>query len=199
MANEKDPKDGAPQDGTKPDDGDILDPEVEAIAKDPKAVKALLEAKRAANAEAKKLRLEREEAAKAEKAKSDAALAEQGKFKELLEQEKTKGTTLAATYSKRLADLYLKIEAKAADALDEDAVVALAVRDGIKVGDDLSVEGVKEAVEALKKAKPHLFGKDEQKVAPPKGGVPAPRAPITIKPGENAPAHVDLAAAFARK
>ena len=150
------------------------------IMKDPEAVKALLEAKRAANEEAKKLRLAAEEREKAEKAKQDAALVEQGKFKELLEKEKSEKETIKQASTKRLVDMHLKAEAQAAGALDDDAVVALASRAEIKVGEDFEVQGAKETVEALKKSKPHLFGSKDQKVAPPDSGLPAPRAGFTI-------------------
>lgn len=178
---------------------DEIDPEVEAISKDPKAVKALLEAKRAANAEAKKLRLAAEESEKAEKAKADAALAEQGKFKELLEQEKGKGAKLAETFQTRLIDLHLKSEAAAAGALDDDAIIALASRAGIKVGEDFTVEGAKDAVEALKKAKPQLFGKKTEPVPPPRSSAPAPRAKFTLPAGDSTSAHEDLSTGFRGK
>ncbi len=152
------------------------DDQIAQIMKDPEAIKALLEAKRAANAEAKELRLKQEAADKVKKDQEEAALKEQNKFKELAEKKEGELTAAKSAFNKRLIDTHLKIEALAAGALDEDAVIALAGRTDIKVGENFEVTGVKEAVEALKKGKPHLFGKpDDKKVAPPRTGVPAPR------------------------
>ena len=65
--------------------------------------------------------------------------------------------------------------------------------------DDFEVVGAKEAVAALKKAKPQLFGVEDKKVAPPRTGVPAPRGGFTVKPGESTSAHEDLEAGFRSK
>jgi hypothetical protein len=153
------------KDDVKPDvkdaDGDgkvELDPEIAEIIKDPKAVKALLDAKRAANDEAKKLRLKQEAADKVQKDKDDAALAEQGKFKELAERHKGEAEILRGTLKKKAIDFELKLAAVQAGAVDPADVLALCPRTGIKISDDLeTVEGAKEAVDALAKAKPHLF------------------------------------------
>lgn len=175
------------------------DDQIANIMKDPEAIKALLEAKRAANAEAKELRLKQEALDKAKKETDEKALAEQGKFKELAEQKEREKATLKDSFTKRLIDTHLKIEAQSAGALDEDAVIALAGRADIKVGDDFEVVGAKEAVAALKKAKPQLFGVEDKKVAPPRTGVPAPRGGFTVKPGESTSAHEDLEAGFRSK
>lgn len=176
------------------------DAEIAAIMKDPEAVRKLRDAKRAANAEAKELRLKQEAADKAKKDQEEAALKEQNKFKELAEKKEGEVTAIKAASTKRLVDLQLRIEAQATGALDEDAVIALANRADIKVGDDFEVTGVKEAVEALKKTKPHLFGKAAKDIPPPKGGVPSPRGGfITKQTGEATSAHEDLSAGFAKK
>lgn len=190
----------AAEDAAKKAAGDeVIDPEVEAIAKDHKAVKALLDAKRAANAEAKELRLKQEAADKLKKEQEETALKEQNKFKELAERKGEELKTHRSAFDKRLVDLHLKIEAESAGAVDADAVIALVGRTDIKVGDDYEVGGIKEAVEALKKGKPHLFkAADDKKIAPPKSGIPAPRGQFNLKPGETTKAHEDLAAGFAR-
>jgi len=167
----------AEEDARKAEEAKLAD-----IAKNPEAINALLEAKRAANEEAKKLRLKLEELDKAEKAKEAQALQEQGKFKELAEKEKQGRETDKTAFTGHLVALSLKIEAQAAGSVDADAVAALADRSQIKVGDDFTVTGAKEAVEALKKGKPYLFGEvQDPKIAPPKTGVPSPRGGFGVQ------------------
>jgi len=142
-------------------DGSDIDPTVAELIKDPKAVEALLKAKREANDEAKKLRLKQEAADKAQKAKDDAALAEQGKFKELAEKHKAEAETAVQKLTRKQIDFELKLIAVQSGAIDPADVLALCNREGVKLAEDgESVIGAKEAVEALKKSKPHLF-KDE--------------------------------------
>ena len=160
------------------------DDQIAGIMKDPEAVHALLKSKRDANEEAKGLRLKLEGIEKAQKAADDKALLEQGKFKELAEKAKGENETMRASYTNQLVNLYLKIEAQAAGSVDADAVVALANRAAIKVSDTFEVTGAGEAVEELKKSKAYLFGKVDTKVAPVKGGVPAPRGGFGIVAGD---------------
>ncbi|MHB8053682.1 MAG: phage scaffolding protein [Candidatus Aminicenantales bacterium] len=171
--------------GDKGDAGDppAVDPTIAALMKDPDAVQKLLESKRGANDEAKKLRLKLEAKEKAEKEASDKALADQGEFKKLAEQEKANSAALKTSFTKRLVDLELRIEAQAAGCVDADAVIALAAREGIAVSEDLSqVTGAKEAVAALIKAKPYLFAKGGE------GDPPAPGAQPPAPRGGFAPA-----------
>lgn len=151
------------------------DDEIARIQKDPEAIKTLLAAKRAANAEAKELRLKQEAAEKLKREQEDAALKEQNKFKELAEKKASDLQAATSKFTDRLIAQHLRNEALAAGSVDPDAVIALADRAGIKVDESFDVAGAKEAVEALKKSKPYLFGSGEDKVPPPGAKPPAPR------------------------
>ncbi len=149
--------------------GDV-DPEVAELQKDPARIKSVLKALAKANKEAETRRLKLD-------ADEKKALEEQGKFKELAERAKTDLETAKTAFSKRLVDVLLRAEAVSLGTVDADAVMALADRTGIKVSGDgfETIEGVKEAVEALKKAKAYLFGETENKggdTPPPDGGRP---------------------------
>lgn len=171
MADEKSEKDTQdPEKGTEDGKGNAgeVDPEVAGLMKDPDALKKVLAALKKANKEAETRR-------KAEAELEKKALEEQGKFKELAEKAKGENEAMREAFSKRLMDAALRLEAQAAGTIDADAVVALANRTDIKVGEDFEVTGAKEAVEALKKSKAHLFDSGDPKVAPPPSGVPAPR------------------------
>jgi hypothetical protein len=159
-----------------------LDPKIAELMKDPDAVQNLLAAKRAANEEAKAYRLKLEAKEKAEGEAKDAALKEQGKFKELSESAVTKGATDLANFKRRLADLTIKNEAIALNAIYPDVVVLAVDRTGVKVSEDLeTVEGAKEAVAALAKAKPDLFKEPEQIGTPPPG-TPKPHLKGILQP-----------------
>jgi hypothetical protein len=146
-----------------------IDPEVLAIMKDPAAVAHLVGQKRAANAEAKEARLKLEKLEKDRKDADDKALQEQGKHKELAEKYKAEAEGLKKTYAGQRVDFELKFEAQKAGIIDAGDAVRLCDRAGLKLSDDFAaVEGAKEAVEALKKAKPYLFGEvDGEKIPPP--------------------------------
>ena len=152
--------------------GPELDPTIAALMKDPDAIANLLKTKRNSNAEAKAYRLKLEAKDKAETEAKEATLKEQGKFKELAENAKAENAKALAGFIKRLADLTIKTEAIALNAIYPDVVVLAVDRAGIKVSADLeTVEGAKEAVELLKKSKPDLFREAGQT------GTPAPGTP----------------------
>jgi hypothetical protein len=158
----------AEEDKGKADDG--IDPTIAALMKSPDEIAALLKTKRDANAEAKSYRLKLEAKEKAETEAKEATLKEQGKFKELAESAKTESEKAITNFKKKLVDLTLKNEAIALNSIDPDLAVLAVDRAGIKISDDLeTVEGAKEAVAALAKAKPHLFTEI--------GGIPPPGTP----------------------
>jgi colicin import membrane protein len=170
----------AEEDAAKAAEGKI-DPTIAALIKDPDAIADLLKTKREANAEAKAFRLKLEAKEKAETEAKEAALKEQGKFKELAESAKAEKDKAVAGFKKRLADLTLKNEAIALNSIDPDLVVLAVDRAGIKVSDDLeTVEGAKEAVAALAKAKPHLFEEVKPGIPPP--GTPKPHLKGILQP-----------------
>jgi hypothetical protein len=159
-----------------------LDPTIVALMKDPDAIAALLKTKRDSNAEAKAYRLKLEAKDKAETEAKEAALKEQGKFKELAESAKAESAKALAGFIKRLADLTIKNEAIALNAIYPDVVVLAVDRAGIKVSADLeTVEGAKEAVELLKKSKPDLF-KEAGSGGTPPPGTPKPHLKGTLQP-----------------
>ena len=160
-----------------------VDPKIAELMKDPDAVQNLLAAKRAANEEAKGYRLKLEAKEKAESDAKEAALKEQGKFKELAESAKAESLKALASFMKKLMDLTIKTEAIALNATYPDVVVLAVDRAGIKVSDDLeTVEGAKEAVAALAKAKPDLFKEPAQGGTPPPG-TPKPHLKGILQPG----------------
>lgn len=63
---------------------------------------------------------------------------------------------------RKLVNAELKVFATQNGFADPQDAVALADRAGIEVGEDDTIKGVKEAVEALAKAKPHLLGKQSK-------------------------------------
>jgi hypothetical protein len=197
MADEKSEKDTQkePEKGPETGKGDAgdINPEVAELMKDPAGITKVLAALKKANKEAETRRLKAD-------ADEKKALEDQGKFKELAEKAKGENETMRSTFTKRSIDQALRLEAQAAGTIDVDAVVALANRAEIKVGDDFEITGAKEAVEMLKTSKAHLFGVTDTKVAPPKSGVPAPRGGFSTKiDGKSSSAHEDLAAGFNAK
>ena len=163
-------------------DGPLLDPTIAALMKDPDAIANLLKTKRDSNAEAKAYRLKLEAKDKAETEAKEATLKEQGKFKELAESAKAESVKALASFIKRLADLTIKNEAIALDAIYPDVVVLAVDRAGIKVSADLeTVEGAKEAVELLKKSKPDLFREAGSSGTPPPG-TPKPHLKGILQP-----------------
>jgi len=166
-----------------------LDPTIVALMKDPDAIANLLKTKRDSNAEAKAYRLKLEAKEKAEAEAKEATLKEQGKFKELAESAKAESAKALASFIKRLADLTIKNEAIALNAIYPDVVVLAVDRAGVKVSADLeSVEGAKEAVELLKKSKPDLF-REAGPAGTPSPGTPKPHLKGILGqpvPGESA-------------
>jgi len=187
-------QEGQGQDDQKKKDGkegetniqkDGIDPKIAEIMKDPDAVLSLLEAKRAANAEAKKYR-EKLEALEAERKKmEEESLKEQGKFKELAETLKKEKEEMERKFRETLIWKALENEAIRQGIIDPEAV-RLANTSLIKVNEHYQIEGVKEAIEALKKEKAYLFEKrdDKQSPPPPPGEKPGFRK-TQIKEGEN--------------
>lgn len=114
-----------------------------------------------------------------EKAQADAeqkALAEQGKWKELAEKREQE----AQNALQRIQELALKnaiqAEASKIGVVDVEAAAILMNRDNVKVNDDGSAEGVKEALEELISHRPYLKGS-------------APQSPVGTgsNPGNDAP------------
>jgi hypothetical protein len=135
------------------------------LMKDPEKLAAYFdhqtEAKRKANEEAKASRLKLEEYEKADRARQEAALQEQGKFKELAEKHKAEAEQAKANLAATLIDFRVEIEAIQAGAIDAEDVKRLIDRSAVKLAaDGKSIEGAKEAVDALKASKPHLFKSD---------------------------------------
>jgi flagellar motor protein MotB len=198
-------QEGQGQDDLKKRDGkegetniqkDGIDPKIVEIMKDPDAVLALLEAKRAANAEAKKYR-EKLEALEAERKKiEEEKLKEQGKFQELAESLKKEKEELEKRFKDMLILRALENEAIKQGIVDPEAV-KLADMSLIKTDKDFQIEGVKEAIEKLKKEKPYLFEKKEG-VAPPPAEKPGFRKNFPPE-GENLTPEQRLARALAKK
>ncbi len=178
MAKEDEGKEGQDdQDGAGRNE---LDVEVESILKseDPAAaVKKLILTKREANGESQKRRLAQEKLQKEKEAAEKKTLEEQGKFKELAEKAEGKAKAAEERQARVLINAELRVAAIQAGIVDPKDAVALCDRSSLKIGEDgETVEGVTEAVDALKKAKPYLFGVggDGQGGQDGKPNVPAP-------------------------
>jgi len=98
----------------------------------------------------------------AEKNKSD--LEKEKERADKLEQEKSQVVEAA---NSRLVNAELKMAAVQAGVVDPDAAVQLANRSEITVGEDGSVTGAKEAIDALVKEKTYLVGKPNKGVGSP--------------------------------
>lgn len=90
-------------------------------------------------------------------------LEEQNKFKELAEQERARAEKLEKDSAEKLRSKdvaiirsILRTHAHEAGIIDPDDIKTIDVRD-LRVDDDGSVPGAKEAVESLKEKKPHWF------------------------------------------
>ena len=97
------------------------------------------------------------------------------------------------TFAGQRIDFELKLEAQKAGIIDAGDAIRLCERAGLKVSENFeTVEGAKEAVESLAKAKPYLFGDTQVKIPPPRigkaamrSGPPAQAPPIgSITPAE---------------
>lgn len=107
------------------------------------------------NEKAKKLSEYEEQAKKAEEEK----LKSQGEFQKLAEQKDQEAKVLREQLQNTKIDNQLQSIAQQLGAVDLDAVSKLVDRSLIKVNEDGSVEGVKEAVEKLQADKVFLFTK----------------------------------------
>jgi chromosome segregation ATPase len=174
--------------------GDV-DPEVAELQKDPARIKSVLKALAKANKEAETRRLQLD-------ADEKKALEEQGKFKELAERAKTETQALKDELTNLRMTMAIEQAALEAGATKLSAVSRVLDRSGIKASEDAkSFEGVKEAIDALKKEIPELFGGSEDKggdTPPPDGSKPGSEKPKPRVPGEGAPAHEDLSFGFSK-
>lgn len=105
-------------------------------------------------------------------------------WNQVLESQKAAQQQALTEATSKAQKLLIKAEIKAQAAelgiVDAEAAEALADLSGVKVGDDGTVEGVKEALTALLEAKPYLKG------APPKVGSPS-NPPGATNTGEKNP------------
>lgn len=190
-----DPKKKEGEEGKDKVQKDEIDPKIAEIMKDPDAVQALLEAKRAANAEAKKYR-EKLEALEAERKKiEEEKMKEQGKFQELAESLKKEKEELEKKFREMLIWRALENEAIRQGIVDPEGV-KLADLSLVKIDKDYQIEGVKEAIEKLKKEKSYLFEKKEG-AAPPPGEKPGFRKNLSSE--ENLTPEQRLARALMKK
>lgn len=136
-------------------------------------------AKAALEARAKELGYESveemEAALREHKKAQEAQKTEAQKLREALEAEKTKATQAAERAKRALIKAAFAEQAIAANLVSVDDAFALADLSGVEVKDDGTVEGVKEAVEQLVKAKPYLVKQTGGSGAsgggnPPRGG-----------------------------
>lgn len=101
------------------------------------------------------------QADKLEKERSDAekkALEEQGKHKELAEKVQAENQDLKQKLEAQAVKNAILAEASKLGIVDVEAAAVLLDRSNIKVGEDGTTEGVKEALEVLLEAKPYLKG-----------------------------------------
>lgn len=98
-------------------------------------------------------------AAKTHKDAQDANKSELEKEKAAREKAETDKKEALEKANQRLINAEIKIAAQATGFVDPGDAVALIDRTGIAINDKEEITGVKEAVEALAKAKPHLVGK----------------------------------------
>lgn len=77
---------------------------------------------------------------------------------ELSPEQKKSVDAQIAKANERLISAEVKAVGASVGLLDTDAAAVLMDRSKVKVTDDGNVEGVKEALEALRKAKPYMFG-----------------------------------------
>lgn len=116
----------------------------------------------------------REAALRAEAHKAELRAA--GNFEELLKLEEEAHAATRADYVRAVKAQAIKAEARRWGAVDVDAIAALADLAGVRVDGDFGVTGAVEAVEAMRRAKPRLFG------AGPAGGPKIP-PPKSMPPG----------------
>lgn len=85
-------------------------------------------------------------------------------FEKQLEDAKQKAQEAERKANDRLIRAEVKFLSAELGIIDADAAYALMAKENIKVNDDGTVEGVKEALEALVKAKPYLKGEQKRNV-----------------------------------
>jgi hypothetical protein len=148
------------------------DKQIAEFMKDPEAIKRLISERNSYFGESRKYLNDLNKFEKAKQEAEQKALEEQGKFKELSEKHKAEAEDLKKRFAGQRLDFELKLEAQAAGIIDAGDAVRLCDRAGLKLSDDFAtVEGAKEAVEALKKTKPYLFAEAEgEKIPPPSIG-----------------------------
>lgn len=119
---------------------------------------------------AKELEGKLSEYEKAKKAAEDEKLAEQGKFKELHEKSLGEMNTLKSQLMRSAVRLFAQ-----ENGVIDDVVASSISLDKVTISDTGEVSGAKEAVEAFKKDKPHLFKMVQatQGVGTPKADPPA--------------------------
>ncbi|MTV47754.1 hypothetical protein GJ688_01995 [Heliobacillus mobilis] len=98
-------------------------------------------------------------AAKAQKEADDKTKSDLEKANERATRLENEKKAALETANRRLIDAEIKLAAHSAGFIDPADAVALVERTGIKLDDAGNITGVKEAVEALVKSKPHLAGK----------------------------------------
>lgn len=98
-------------------------------------------------------------AAKAKKEADDKSKSELEMEKAAREKAEAEGKSALAKANERLINAEIKIAAQAARFVDPGDAVALVDRTNVQIDDAGKITGVKEAVETLAKAKPHLIGK----------------------------------------
>jgi len=97
-------------------------------------------------------------AAKAKKEADDKSKTELEREKAAREKAEADGKTALDKANQRLINAEIKLAAQAAGFVDPADAVALVARTGVAIDENEAITGVKEAVEALAKAKPHLVG-----------------------------------------
>lgn len=98
-----------------------------------------------------------EAALKAHKEAEDKKKSDLEREKEARAKAETEAKAARESAKQMLIQAALLVEAGRAGAIDPDDIVSLASREGIEVSEDGKVSGADKAVQALLKAKPHLF------------------------------------------
>jgi rRNA maturation endonuclease Nob1 len=150
-------QDKSGQEGQQKDDQGQVDPKIAEIMKDPDAIAHLLRGKAAVTKEVEQLRLKVQKIEDDKKEAEKKALEKQGEWQKLAETEKAEKETIRSQFKQMAVSWHLQIEA-VREGINDPGDILLVSQKDLKVSDDFSqVEGVKEAVVALKKAKPYLF------------------------------------------
>lgn len=113
------------------------------------------------------------------KAADEKAMQEQGKWKELAEKKEAEANEARTKLEQAITNNKIIVEAAKLGVVDNEAVLALISRTGIKVNDKGEIEGVVEALTALLESKPYLKGTASQ---PTLGGGTNPGNPGNTAP-----------------